>query len=45
VIDVYASTRRDTEAATSFLTRAVETMGVRPHTATTDKAAIYTTRA
>jgi len=41
VLDVYVSRTRDTEAATLFLARAVEETGVRPHTATTDKAAIY----
>jgi transposase-like protein len=41
VIDVYVSPRRDAEAATTFLRRAVEETGVRPHTATTDKAPIY----
>lgn len=41
VIDVYVSPRRDIEAATRFLRRAVEGTGVRPHTSTTDKAAIY----
>jgi transposase-like protein len=41
VIDVYVSQRRDAEAATSFLRRAVEETGLRPHTATTDKAPIY----
>src|ERR1035437_285110 len=41
VIDVYVSTTRDTAAATTFLTHAVENTGVRPHTATTDKDAVY----
>ena len=41
VLDIYVSRARDTEAATLFLTRAMEETGVRPHTATTDKAAIY----
>ena len=41
VLDVYVSRTRDTEAATLFLTRAMGETGVRPHTATTDKAAIY----
>jgi IS6 family transposase len=41
VLDVYVSPTRDTGAATCFLWRAVETTGARPHTATTDKAAIY----
>jgi transposase-like protein len=41
VIDVYVSPTRDTEAATTFLRRAVAETGVRPHTATTDKAPIY----
>jgi transposase-like protein len=41
VIDVYVSMTRDTAAAVSFLTRAVASTGVRPHTATTDRAAIY----
>jgi transposase-like protein len=41
VIDVYVSPTRDAEAATTFLRRAVEETGVRPHTATTDKASIY----
>ena len=41
VIDVYVSPNRDTEAAILFLRRAVEHTGVRPHTATTDRAAIY----
>ena len=38
---VYANPTRDTEAATHFLTRVVESTGVRPHTATADKAALY----
>jgi transposase-like protein len=41
VIDVYVSATRDMAAAVLFLTRAVASTGVRPHTATTDKAAIY----
>jgi transposase-like protein len=41
VIDVYVSPTRDAEAATNFLRRAVKETGVRPHTATTDKASIY----
>jgi len=41
VLDVYFSRARDTEAETLSLTRAVEETGVRPHSATTDKAAIY----
>jgi transposase-like protein len=41
VVDVYVSMTRDTAAAVLFLTRAVEGTGVRPHTATSDKAAIY----
>jgi transposase-like protein len=41
VIDVYVSPRRDTEAATRFLTQAVANTDCRPHTTTTDKAAIY----
>jgi transposase, IS6 family len=41
VIDVYVSPRRDTEAATLFLTQAMARTDCRPHTATTDKAAIY----
>jgi transposase-like protein len=41
VIDVYVSPTRDTDAATHFLRQAVERTGVRPHTATTDRAAIY----
>jgi transposase, IS6 family len=41
VIDVYVSTTRDAAAAVIFLTHAVESTGVRPHTAATDKAAIY----
>ncbi len=41
VIAVYVSPRRDTEAATRFLTQAMERTECRPHTATTDKAAIY----
>ena len=41
VIDVYVSPTRDTDAAVRFLRRAVETTGIHPHTATTDKAAIY----
>jgi len=41
VIDVYVSARRDTEAATWFLTQAMERTDCRPHTVTTDKAAIY----
>jgi len=40
VLDGYVSRSRDTEAASLFLARAVEETGVRPHTATTDKAAI-----
>jgi transposase-like protein len=40
-IDVYVSPTRDTAAAITFLTRAVESTGVAPYTATTDKAAIY----
>ncbi len=41
VIDVYVSPTRDTAAATTFLTRAVESTDVTPTVATTDKAAIY----
>jgi IS6 family transposase len=41
LIDVSVSPPRDTDAAVRFLQRAVETSGVRPHTATTDKAASY----
>ena len=41
VLDVYVSRTRVTEAATVFLPRAVEETGVRPHTTTTDKVAIY----
>jgi transposase-like protein len=41
VIDVYVSPTRDAEAATAFLRRAVAETGVRPYTATTDKAPIY----
>ncbi len=41
VIDVYVSPTRDTAAATTFLTRAVESTEVTPTVATTDKAAIY----
>ena len=41
VIDVYVSATRDTAAATTFLTRAVESTEVTPTVATTDKAAIY----
>jgi transposase-like protein len=41
VIDVYVSPTRDAAAATTFLRRAVKDTGVRPHTATTDKAPIY----
>jgi transposase-like protein len=41
VIDVYVSPTRDTVAATTFLTRAVESTEVVPSLATTDKAAIY----
>jgi IS6 family transposase len=41
VIDLYVSPTRDTDAAVRFLRRAVGTSGVRPHTATTDKAVIY----
>ncbi len=41
VIDVYVSPTRDTAAATTFLTRAVESTEVTPTLATTDKAAIY----
>ena len=41
VIDVYVSPTRDTAAATTFLTRAVESTEVTPSLATTDKAAIY----
>jgi transposase-like protein len=40
VIDVYVSPTRDTDAAVCFLRRVGEATGVRPHTATTDKAAI-----
>src|ERR687894_2535236 len=40
-IDVYVSPTRDTAAATTFLTRAVERSEVTPSVATTDKAAIY----
>lgn len=41
VIDFHVSPTRDTEAAITFLTLAVESTGVRPHTATTDRVAIY----
>ncbi len=41
VIDVYVSPTRDTAAATTFLTRAVESTEVTPTLATTDKAPIY----
>lgn len=41
VIDVYVSPTRDTAAATTFLTRAIESTAVTPRLATTDKAAIY----
>jgi transposase-like protein len=41
VIDVYVSPTRDTAAATTFLTQAVESTEVTPTVATTDKAAIY----
>jgi transposase-like protein len=41
VIDVYVSTTCDTAAAALFLTHAMESTGVCPHTVTTDKAAIY----
>ena len=40
VIDVYVSPTRDTTAATTFLTQAVESTEVTPTLATTDKAAI-----
>ena len=38
VIDVYLSERRDRAAATAFLTTAIDSTRVRPHTVTTDKA-------
>jgi transposase-like protein len=41
VIDVYVSPTRDTAAATTFLTQAVESTEVTPTVATTDRAAIY----
>jgi transposase-like protein len=41
VIDVFVSPTRDTEAAITFLQRAMVETDVRPHTITTDKAAIY----
>jgi IS6 family transposase len=41
VIDVYVSPTRDTTAATTFLTRAVESTEVTPSLATPDRAAIY----
>jgi transposase-like protein len=41
VIDVFVSPIRDTAAAVAFLQRAVAETDVRPHTVTTDKAAIY----
>ncbi len=41
VIDVYVSPTRDTAAAITFLTQAVESTEVMPSLATTDKAAIY----
>ncbi len=41
VIDVYVSPTRDTAAATTFLTQAVESTEVTPSLATTDRAAIY----
>lgn len=41
VIDVYVSATRDTTAAITFLTRAVESTTVTPSVATTDRALIY----
>jgi len=41
VIDVYVSPSRDTGAATTFLTQAIERTAVTPTVATTDRAAIY----
>jgi len=41
VIDVSVSERRDTVAATAFLTRAMESTMVRPESVTTDKALTY----
>ena len=41
VIDVYASTRRDTEAAHRFFDRARTTTGVLPTEVVTDRAATY----
>ena len=41
VIDVHVSERRDTTAATTFLTRAVETAMIWPESVTTDKAPAY----
>jgi IS6 family transposase len=41
VIDVYVSPPRDTAAATTFLTQAIEGTEVTPTLATTDRAAIY----
>ncbi|GAC1549903.1 MAG: hypothetical protein NVS2B7_25930 [Herpetosiphon sp.] len=41
MIDVYVSPTRDTAAATTFLTQAVESTEVMPTLATTDRAAIY----
>jgi transposase-like protein len=41
VIDVFVSPTRATEAAITFLQRAVSDTDVQPHTVTTDKAAIY----
>jgi transposase-like protein len=41
VLDVFVSPTRDVEAAATFLRRAVTETGVRPHTVTSDKAAIY----
>lgn len=41
VIDVFVSPTRDTAAAITFLQRAIGETDVRPHTVTTDRAAIY----
>lgn len=41
VIDVYVRSTRDTAAATTFLTQAIESTEVTPSLATTDRAAIY----
>lgn len=41
VVDVFVSPTRDTGAAVAFLEGAIAETEVRPHTVTTDKAAIY----